>query len=133
MCTEIDCQDRTGQSHGTVACCMALSTLLRMIQQTSVVNLLSVDWQEPVLSLLGFVALFTSKIEILIANCIFKSTPLGMVIGQVCLLVMSACTLHPGRRRILLPLQCEYNPNGRWSVRAYPSVICWELKYTTSW
>ena len=122
--------------------------------------MISLEWAEPVSSVLNVVKLLTIDLEILRFNCVaalsmparyfWKFTMIfvllaamaavhtGFVItrhmsqfnGRMPTLIRAIGSLFMASfislvMIILEPLQCLLHPNGEWTLRPYPTVVCW--------
>eukprot|EP00971_Amphidinium_carterae_P119282 2362629-Amphidinium_carterae.1 len=85
----IDTQNRVTQSHSLLLCAIAVSQLLTATQQLGVVGMLSVDWEEPVSSLMKLLGLLTFNIEVLRLNCVSTMDPVTRYVGKVSIIFLT--------------------------------------------
>jgi len=157
----IDTQNRATQSHAVLLCAMTLGMLVTLTQQLGVVSMLSVNWVEPLSSMMEFFQVLSLDVKILRLNCVSSQGPvqryatkLSVILMVIlCMLVIHVVVVlmrHEGQFRqqmhsmigsigtlfmvfyisvtsiVLAPLQCESHPNGKWTIRSFQSILCWD-------
>jgi len=94
----IDTQDRVMQSRGMLACTLAVSQLVGVIQQLGVIRLMSLEWVDPILSLMSALSLFAFDVEFLRLNCLGGDVgPVGRFIIQnfiILVFLVLVCIIH---------------------------------------
>jgi len=159
----LDRQRRATQSHAVLLCGCALGQLMTMTQQLGVVGTLSLDWEEPIKSILDLLGLLTFNIEVMRFSCLSSADPVQRFSVKLYIIFITAAVMmcihslfvilrHERQWRarmhvlisavgtvfmvfniavtstVLQPFQCQHHPNAKWTVRAYPSILCWESR-----
>mmetsp|Transcript_18178 Transcript_18178/g.42505 ORF Transcript_18178/g.42505 Transcript_18178/m.42505 type:complete len:720 (+) Transcript_18178:3-2162(+) len=138
-----------------------LGLLLTTLQQVGVVSLITLEWTEPLRTVVRAMRLLAFDIEFLRLGCVGPVRPLSLFVMRLLVIFIAIAVLllshgflvlvfHKGQfkkyRSTLVaaigsvttvfyisvittmtgPLQCQAHPNGKWTVREYQSVQCWE-------
>jgi hypothetical protein len=158
----LDREQKAGSTaHSLLLVAISGSQVVAAIQVLGVISNMTIDWDEPFLTLLDIAKLVTFNIDILRPGCIATFTPTSKYVGSMAivfiglaamllLFVVSVVIIHKGRFRERLPilinslgtiamtffisivstsmnpLQCAEHPDDKWTLRAYPTVKCWE-------
>jgi len=138
-------------SHGVLLAGISGGLLVSLLQQMSILGVLSIEYAEPLKSFLSVMRIFAFDVEgVLRIGCIGSFGAFARFCIKVCMILAALVVVrHRGRfkerKPVLLaivgtlammfyisitlttlrPLQCIENPNGMWTNILYEDVICW--------